>query len=318
MNKIFLVQLLLFATIIFTATSCATLTSGRSYVMTISSDLPNSEVIINHTNRYQLPSEVAITRSRENLSFKVLQDDVVVNDTILRARVSTAFWLGNIFFLYPIPFGHLIDLTNNNRFTYGRFMHVDAQGNVQRSNRFSERHFRQHQQGDFYILLALPCINFFHFNPRNETRRMSDGFLGVGIGIEYFYRHNQSLLLRGDAITNSLRIFPAHGSERFSTFNVSLTDNFHINRLQLGYGVNFAQNSWNKRGYWERDWWDESSVWIPCRRNVNNMLGMALSAHYRLTNHFHIGVIYRPSFIELSRIRPMYEHSISVDFMWRL
>ena len=100
MSKIFLVQLLLLATIIFTVTSCATITSGRNYVMSISSDLPNSEVIINHTNRYQLPSEVAITRSRENLSFKVLQDDAVVNDTILRARVSTAFWLGNIFFLY--------------------------------------------------------------------------------------------------------------------------------------------------------------------------------------------------------------------------
>ena len=228
-------------------------------------------------------------------------------------------------FLYPIPVGHLIDLTNSNRFTYGRFMHVDAQGNVQRSNRFSERHFRQYHQGSTHFLIALPYINFFHLNHPHQMPRNFGGLIGGGLGVQHFYADNRSWVLRGDAITSlpPLIVLPivmmvGGDMDSGSALNVSITDNFHINRFQLGYGVNFARNTKRTHGYWKGGWGYEESVWIPRRRNTNNMLGMALSAHYRLTNHFHIGVIYRPSFIELSRIRPMYEHSISIDFMWRL
>ena len=322
MNKIFLVQLLLFATIIFTVTSCATITSGRSYVMSISSDLPNAEVVINHSSRYQLPARAAIIRSRENLDFKVLQDDIVVTDTILQARLSTAFALGNL--IYP-PIGHLIDLTNNNRFTYGRFIHIDSQGNIQRpnrsfSNQYSENHFRRNKQGNFNILFALPHFNVFHLKPQNEPSRDLGGFLGFGIGAEYFYRNNRSLLLRSDVVMADIPFIllwlrSLIGVGEFGTaFNVNLTDNLHFERFRFGYGLNFASNTWRFRGYYDR--WE--SMVLPDKRKTNNMLGLALSAHYRFRNHFHIGVIYRPSFLELSRRRLMYEHTISLDFKWKI
>jgi hypothetical protein len=107
-----------------------------------------------------------------------------------------------------------------------------------------------------------------------------------------------------------------------SALNVSLTDNFHIRRFRLGYGLNFASNTWDIHGHWYREYWerepDEEPVWIPNRTRTNNMLDLALSAHYRFTNHFHLGVIYRPSFLNLSRPRLMYEHTISIDLMWRI
>jgi hypothetical protein len=322
-------KLLLFAAVAIAATSCATITSGRSHIMSISSDLPDAEVIINHSSRYELPMRTAIIRSRENLDFTVLQNDNVVNDTILRPRLSGAFWLGNLF-IYP-PIGWLVDLSNQNRFTYGRAIHVDSQGNVQRlnrsfSNKYAETHFRRHQQGSFNILLSLPHLNFFHLKPRNEIPQNFGGFLGMGIGVEYFYRNDKSLQVRGDAIETLpplfLFILSPWWDNPGTASNISVTDNLHINRFQLGYGLNFARNTWKTRGRYDREFWEleegEEPVWIEGRRATNNMLGMALSAHYRLRNHFHIGVIYRPSILELSRRRLMYEHTISVDFMWKI
>ena len=299
--------------------------------MTISSDLPNSEVIINNENRYGLPTKVVVTRSRENLSFTVLQNDSIVNDTELRARLSNTFWWGN---LYPLAlFGHLIDLASDNRFFYGNYVFVDSLGNVQSFRRtpFERRNLRQHQKGNFNILVALPHINFFHLNPIIETPRNLAGFHGLGLGAKYFYRNNKSLQLRGDVITDFFLPFPAPVTfdesvpqEVSYALNISLTDNFHIGRFRFGYGLNFARNIWVLTGYFDapnekREWeYREYWEWIDGKRNVNNMLGLALSTHSRLGNSFHLGLIYRPTFINLLNFRPMYEHTISIDLLWKI
>jgi|GEM_PF-5791753 len=324
------IQIFLFVVAIFVFSSCATLFSRPYYVMTVTSDLPNSEVVINNENRYGLPTKVVVTRSRENLSFTVLQNDSIVNDTILRPRLSNTFWWGN---LYPMPpFGHLIDLTSENRFFYGSYVFIDSLGNVQSFRRtpFERRNFREHEKGSFSLLIALPHVNFFHVNPKIEVPRSLAGFHGLGLGIEYFYQNDKSFQLRGDGIMTFPFPFPVSYHLEFaswevaSALNVSLTDNFHIGRWQLGYGLNFARNRWVSHGYFDvpdgEIRWEESEnwEWIPGKFNANNILGLALSTHYRLGNRFHLGLIYRPSFIELSNFRPMYEHTISIDLLWKI
>jgi len=232
------------------------------------------------------------------------------------------------------PFGHLIDLTSENRFTYGSYVFIDSLGNVQSFRRtpFERRNYRERQKGNFNLLIALPYINFFHLNPIIETPRNKGGFMGFGLGVEYFYQDNKSFQVRGDGIIDFIIPVPASyhpegDYEWFSALNASLTDNFHIGRWQLGYGLNFARNRWLRQGYhivppdecyWEN--WDnrENWEWIDGKRNINNMLGLSLSTHYRLTNSFHLGLIYRPSFLELSNFRLMYEHTISIDLLWKI
>ena len=300
--------------------------------MSISSDLPNSEVVINE-NRYELPARVDVTRSRESLCFKILQNDSIINDTMLNARRSNLFWWGNLGqFLYLAPIAWLIDSRNENRFTYGRFIHIDSLGNPRRLNNafsatFAEVYFRRHQQGNFKLQIALPYANFFHLKPQNETPRNLAGFHGIGIGVEYFYRNNRSLQLRSDGIMTfeipiPVSFHPEGHREIASSLNINLTDNFHINRFRLGYGLNFARNNWNYQGYESPPYWqrepDDEYVWIPGRFKRNNMLGLALSTHFRFTNRFYFGVIYRPSFFELSLPRFLYEHTISIDFKWKI
>ena len=329
------IKLLFFIILVFLLTSCATIISEKDYIMSISSDMPNSEVVINNSNRYKLPSKAVITRSKENLNFKILQNDTIVNDTILKPKLSNMFWYGNAGqFLYLAPIAWLIDLNTEKRFTYGKYIFIDSLGNIQKlnklfSDKYAEIYFKKHKQRDFNILLAIPHINFFHLNPLNETPRSMGGFWGFGIGAEYFYKNNKALQLRGDAITDIFIPVPAAidfdesvPRESCYAFNVNLTDNFHIKRFQLGYGLNFAKNTWIYHGYYEKPHWkleeDEKPVWIDGKTKTNKMLGLALNTYYRFTNHFYFGVIYRPSFLELSNPKLKYEHSISLDFLWKI
>jgi len=214
------------------------------------------------------------------------------------------------------------------RFTYGNYVLIDSLGNVRtyrspkffHNSRLAEKLFKRHEKCDFNLLITLPYASLFHLNPKNETTRNLAGFIGLGFGTEYFYRNNKSLQLRGDGIINSIiPFFPTtlDKNEICFAFNVNLTDNFHIGRFQFGYGLNFARNGFDFLGYYEIAENGEDWIWIRGKRNINNMLGLALSTHYRFTNRFHLGVIYRPSFFELSNFNRMYEHTISLDLLWK-
>ena len=329
---------LLFITGIFTLTSCATIISTKDYVMSISSDLSNSEVVINNSNVYKLPSKAVVTRSKEDINFKILQNDSIINDTILKPKLSDTFWWGNTGqFFYLAPIAWLVDLNTDKRFTYGEYIFIDSLGNIKSyktfnklfSNEFANISFKKYKKGNFNLLLSIPHVNFFHLSPKNESSRNLAGFWGVGLGAEYFYKKNKSLQLYSDAITDIFIPVPAavdfdEFSPRESSyaFNINLTDNFNIKRFQLGYGLNFAKNTWIYHGYYDKRYEElaenEEPEWINGRTKTNKMLGLVLNTYYRFTNHFYFGVIYRPAFFEMSNSKLMYEHSISFDFMWKI
>jgi hypothetical protein len=327
-QKLNLVQLLLFIILIFTLHSCATLFLGRKYTMSIQSDLPNSEVIINDTDRYELPSNAIVARSKKNLDFKVLQNDSIINDTILKPRLSDAFWFGNLYpWLYAAPIAWLVDLNTKKRFTYGKYIFIDSLGNIksfQRSSRFfsngyAEVYYRKNKKRNFNILLSIPYINIFHLHPANETPKNNSGFWGLGMSTEYFYKNNKSLQLRGDVITDiPIPVIGAIDFDIYSpresntAFNINLTDNFYIKRFQFGYGLNFAKNTWMYHGYYNKPPSEleknEEPVWIEGKTKTNIMLGLALNTYYRFSKHFYFGAIYRPSLLDY----PLPNHDMNI------
>ena len=333
-----ILQVLLVIMVVFILTSCATIISTKEYVMSISSDLPNLNVVINNSNTYNLPSKAVVTRSKENLDFKISQNDSIINDTILKSKLSNTFWWGNAgLFIYLTPIAWLVDLNTEKRFTYGKYIFIDSLGNIRSyqttgklfSNQFAEIYFKKQKRENFNILISIPEINLFHLSPKNETPRNFAGFIGLGLGAEYFYKNNKSLQLRGDAIMDFIAPVPAPFDwdesapwESCYTFNINLTDNFYIKRFQLGYGINFAKNTWVYHGYYNKPFEkfteNEEFEWIDGKTKTNRMLGLNLNTYYRFTNHFYFGVIYRPSFLELSKPEWRYEHSISFDFLWKI
>jgi hypothetical protein len=306
--------------------------------MFISSDLQNSGVIIKDSNNYKLPAQVVVARSKNELPFTVLQNDTIVNDTILKPELSNAFWWGNAgLLLYFAPVGWLVDLTNSKRFTYGNYIYIDSLRNVHSfqysdklfSDGYSDIFFYKHKKRNINLLLSVPEANLFHLSPRNETPKNFAGFLGLGIGMEYFYKNNKSLQLRSDAIMNFIVPFPAPFDwdesqpwENCNAFNISLTDNFRWKRFQFGYGLNFANSTWVRHGYYiepqepaDKNYRHE---WIDGMSRTNTMLGLVSNTYYRLLKYFYLGIIYRPSFWNLSNHKPIYEHSISLDFMVKI
>jgi len=328
---------LLYIIVPFILNSCMTITTYKNYDATFYTDVSNMSVQIkNDTVSTPLPAKISLERSNKKLNVKVLQNDSVVNNTQINPKLSTGVIVGNLY-SWNIP-GMIIDITTGRGYSYGQYFIVDSFGKITSLKRPTEdmsknlhiATIKPHEKGDFNIQLSIPGINLFHLSPKNETTRNLGGFFGLGIGAEYFYKKNKSLQLRGDMIIDYPVPVPmgidwdeSEPRESCDAYNINLTDNFYIKRFQLGYGLNYAKNTWFYSGYYKNlpeIIIDENykQEWIEGKTKTNMMLGLALNSYYRFTSHFYMGVIYRPSFFELSNPKFKYEHSISFDFLWKI
>lgn len=102
--------LLVFAVLVLT--SCATILNKEQQALHFYTDT-NSESLKIKDVVYSLPTDVHITRSKENLTVNLLTDSLAVEYTIL-SEDDPVFLMGNIF----IPFGYIVDLKSDKRFCY--------------------------------------------------------------------------------------------------------------------------------------------------------------------------------------------------------
>jgi hypothetical protein len=102
--------------------------------------------------------------------------------------------------------------------------------------------------------------------------------------------------------------------ELMSSAYFSLTDNYKLNHISLGYGLNYAWNKWSFQNNEEEDE-------LPTRaatEKINQSIGVVLNGYYQFGKHFHTGLIYRPTFMQIKPdIKFKYEHLISLDLIWK-
>jgi hypothetical protein len=301
-------------TIIFTVSLffCVSVYSQTLYLY---SDLPNTKIEIKDSvytvYSYQYYQDenvwdpkIKISKETTFLNIKIFQNDILLNDTIVK---YDGFKMRNL--------------------------HVDTLGNLKFYRNFklypskAELKFHKYQKNSINALISIPEINIYSFDVENGNRVNQIGFLGVGIGIEFFYKNNKSIQLRGDGIWSFIVPVPASYHPEYSSWktcgawNINLTDNFSLKRFQLGYGLNYAINIWNARGYYNKPPNEledgEEAEFINGVREVNHVLGLTLQANYRLGRFCYFGVIYRPSFFQISNPKLIYEHSISIEFLMK-
>ena len=283
------------------------------------SNLPNTKIIINdstytaysykYCKQRDVETEVEFPRTTAFLNIKILSNDSLINDTILKWKTGSnqQFNPRNLF----------VDTFGNIK-TYGRLSRLF-------SNKYAELNFHQYKKNSWNIILSIPEVNFYNFKPQNESRKFQGGFLGIGVGFEYFYKKQKSIQLRGDGIWSFIAPIPAPFDpdpyspwETCGAWNINLTDNFSLKRFQIGYGLNFARNIWNISGYQiKKDEENEPKEYVEGRRKAHNTLGLAFYANYRLNKFFYLGFIYRPSILELSKPKFLYEHSMSIDILFK-
>ncbi len=324
-NKIVLVAIsLLF-------TSCATLFSNKNYDINVTSNSNNSSVKVND-KKYVLPAIINVTRSRDDLKL-IFTNDSLQKEMTLKSRIRPYYFIGNLFF-YP-PISHLVDLNTQKRFYYKNNIFIKVKDttvtfskislNKKVNSIFSES--LKDETGILKLHLSLPHINHFSFNPTGESNKSSYGFLGISLGLDYFYLKNKFLSIQSDAKTNfevpfPVPIFIEEGEyTKLSSFNFSVYDNKKLNKFSYGYGLNYAINVWNYTNKNYNDLTNNSTNYlsIKSKRRTNQNLGLHFNSYFKVSNNFYIGAVYQPSFVTFkSGPKLQYEHSISLDLAWKI
>lgn len=290
--------------------SCATLMNESTTRIRVRSDTP-SQVIVNNKS-YQLDKKlnIKVERSKDSLLLKA-KSDSLSKVFVLKSK-NSFYYYANIL-TYGI--GFIWDSKNINRYTYQRNVFINYNSDITIPDSF-----KPCKKGQLNLIFSLPHINSFYLHPIDESTKINNGFWGLSVGIDYFYNNHKFMRLTANAVTDFFVPFPAAVDiigeyELMSSFYFSLTDNYKFKTFTFGYGLNYSKNTWDFRIY---SWEDSIPPLREPIKKSSQSIGVTLNGYYQLGNNFSIGLIYRPTFLQ---IRPFtefkYEHLISVDFSWK-
>jgi len=289
--------------------SCATIFNKSKYPVKINTSYIDAKAEINDSI-YSLPSIVDIKRSKKDLQIKLITDTCNKLYTIKTGLSSQYKYLNILIWL-----GYFIDLTNNKRFTYGDEIYLDSSNYIVPNLKQAYKP----EKGQVFFKLSLPYLNNFIIKPQNEETRISNGFIGFSTGVSYYRNNKTFLCLDFNIITDFFIPFPApikkyNGYEEISSTYLSLSENRAVNKINFGYGLSFSINKWYQSCV------DTNQVeYIEDTKHTKSQsIGLIFSSYYNFGRYFSIGIKYKP---DIYRIYPIaefkYEHSISIDFLWR-
>jgi hypothetical protein len=175
------------------------------------------------------------------------------------------------------------------------------------------------QKGRLDICLYSPFINRYHLNVDNYGRQTGGGYDGIAGSLDYYYANNKfvSFSLNGLLTYDSPFFFletsqPMTGVNQF--YNSSfwgLTKNHKLGNINIGYGISVVKDYW----IWQN--MDDGYV-IETRERHSRSLGLMFPVSLMLGKSFYLGLIYRPTFIQLTPNRRVnFENLISYCFGMR-
>ncbi|HOY21299.1 MAG TPA: hypothetical protein PLC89_28555 [Haliscomenobacter sp.] len=292
-------------------TSCASILNPRYKSMSVFTQQP-SKVIIRSDTLHTEANQVnfLIPRSKDSLKL------VIVTDTSrqtfqIASRSSFAYYL-NIVYNYGL--GMLIDHGSPKRYTYPRRIYLDS--NWSRGLKT----LPATHQGEVNFQVSFPYINSFITQPVGENRKANTGFWGLGVGVDYYHQDRQYLSLNLHTVSDFFFPVPApvtyEGGQEFMSSNyLSLSNHHRIKRFDWGYGLSWIENKWGVDYYEDIP---DPSIALTNRKR-HQAMGLEFSGYYFTGPSFHMGLIYRPSFVRLYTDPVFkYEHLISVDLAWKI
>lgn len=341
-----MVTRVLIAVVVLLLASCSTLRNDYYqdfYIRTSEYDKVN---IVDTT--YTLPAMVKLKRSSKDIvaTLSSEQDSVKSEQKVLfKGRLSPEFWLGNLFL--AAPSGYFIDLTNPKRYHYNKGLLLNESNEVvgkfynepleeEDGTGFWKNAFSFNPSGGFkkelvlidrknkiYLIKEIPLLNAFSFKPNGYEKKEVLGFLGFGLGLEYYYKSNQYLSFKATAAlgssTTSTKTTDYYGyivdRDVYKTLFVSLAHGHRFDRLHLGYGLQFSHNDWSYHD--DSDGYEKDLK--PSIHTKNNMLGLALASKFELGRKVDLKLQYNPSFYNLSAGKTWkYESYVSLGVEFRI
>lgn len=280
----------------FLLNSCATLFHSRNVDVRVYSDTDSVKIYVNDdTTRYYTPTIVNVERSSKDLLITAFKDSASEHIKI-KSRLSTAFWLGS---LYPGIgiIGFAIDLTNPKRYTYPS----DITIHFNESKNYSTKKYSnwiKPAKNHLSLKLSIPEGNFLYLNKGNEYGN-TFGFQGFSGGVEYYFTDKYCINMDIGRLTDLMTPFSGpedyHGifQRSFATYgDIQVGSDFR--RFHYDLGLQFNRTSHFKIETVELYPNFQDSL---ISSKFQNNFGIALSAYYRISNNFNIGINYYPSFI---------------------
>ncbi len=300
----------LFCVILLMCSSCATMLNSRFTDVDVITNEP-SLVIMDQDTFLTFKNKTQLYLERKNEPALItVQTDSIRKEILLYPKNSGTYYLN---FIYNFGLGTIKDNKSPKRWDYDRKVHVDMSNDRPEYFPF----FYQRNKGDIYIQAFIPYFNSFYFQPEGQSVQASAGFLGIGAGVEYYYRADRYFALNWQAMIDFPVFFPVpldrfEAYEELSSSYWGLTHNHRIKRLSIGYGLSYAKNV-----YFFNPGTDIPNSG-PNIRRISFSPGFVFPVQYQLGRLFHMGIVYRPSFYR-TNVDPSnrYEHVISIDFAWK-
>ncbi len=303
--------------------SCATMYSSNNCYITVSSNAPAAKARIADKEK-SLPAEFKVERSAKPLKVELIADSVAKEYSV-PARLRPLTKYGNIVLGIAYPLAFYVDKLTEKGYYYGDhvFLDVDSTGVITPGFVASlSANYHDTKKGLVNFTFSIPLINSFYLHPRMGGPIKNTGLLGLAGGVEYYYKDDHYFKLgayiMGDAFSSEPRQF-RDGFSSTHSLGLSLTHNVVLNRLTVGYGINYAHNGW----IYDNNYPD--GVSRPRAGTYERIvratlsLGVQANAYYRVTKGFHIGLIYSPYVYDIEPdSRFNYQHTISFDLLWKL
>jgi hypothetical protein len=221
---------------------------------------------------------------------------------VLKPVNSFAFWCN----IENYGFGMLIDKNNVKRYGYQKRTYLSVEDSSIKKDRFAPI-----KKGTVNLSLSPSTITIFSIKTKNKQFN-GGGIFGFETGINYFYKDNGYFSARIGAGTSRVGIVDHFGPGYFetgSTIFASIRNNDVVGSFDLGYGFNLSNLQWNQ---------------IPNRDTIlegeslkNTCVGLSLAIQYRFGDHFKLGILYQPNFLNPSFKPPInYQHYISLTLNW--
>jgi hypothetical protein len=304
-------------------TSCATVFNRKAYRVHFSSDLDSGRVAIGDSV-YRLPASVRVVRSGKPLNVTLSGRGGFTRAYTIKASPTPLAVYGNLAWTYLFPVGYAVDYATRRGFYYGRNVYLSTADTVGVIRPPLAAGYHQYvttrfptRAGQTDVVLSLPYVNNFRLHPAGEPVKVNTGFWGISVGVDRYYQASRYVNVSLHAASDIFVPVPApvrmEGKyERMTTAYLSVTDNFRVGRQRFGYGANVARNGWRLADTYD-------STGTVARHQANLALGLTLTTYHQLAERFFVGVIYRPSLVQIHPTRAVgYEHLLSLDVQWKI
>lgn len=290
--------------------SCATIMNAPTTRINVYSDQPIKLVVREASYSIKENCLIRVDRQKDTLTLTATADSL--KKVIKLKPINSYYYYVNAGYF---GIGFILDHKSPKRYTYQQNVFIDFNSNKTRPDRFSPP-----QKGQMNLIFSLPYINSFYLQPQDEPSKINTGFWGFSTGLEYYYSSNKFVNLSASVATDFFVPVPAAVDiwgeyESMSTKYLSLTDNVQFKRFTIGYGFSYSQNTWNYSDLRRND-----SILVrrdPVTKSSQS-IGLVLNSYFRLTRHFNLGLIYRPTFMNVYPRREIkYEHLVSIDLAWK-